>query len=304
MSARKDTVLKHPPPLGWSFLQPAPFWLSICADMRHTIPMQSLGRWLPQFEKKLGAPTADAAYDPETATWTRTFASGTAVAFNANSNTGTIAWATTTSTSASHPAPPPHQHRRHHHPLQSQTVATGPRTIKIAFYNGVGAFSSGNKTHEREFYSAIDDARAQLAARHNVQSSVTNVTGSTVTKAVKSGEYALVIFPGGSGGGQSNGLGEDGRKAVRTFVANGGGYIGTCGGAFLAMTHLHLYGDNVSTVEPWARGHGLTQVEFTSGGASALELDASVYADKNVTIMYWQGPIVKNSTLPEHVSRL
>lgn len=28
---------------------------------------------------------------------------------------------------------------------------------------------------------------------------------------------------------------------------------------------------------PWARGHGLTQVEFTSEGASNLALDASVY---------------------------
>lgn len=41
---------------------------------------------------------------------------------------------------------------------------------------------------------------------------------------------------------------------MRAFVSEGGGYIGTCGGAFLAMTHLHLYGENVTTVEPWARG--------------------------------------------------
>lgn len=35
-----------------------------------------------------------------------------------------------------------------------------------------------------------------------------------------------------------------------------------------------------------------------------MELDPAIYADKNVTIMYWQGPIVNDSLLPGHVARL
>lgn len=73
--------------------------------------------------------------------------------------------------------------------------------VKIAFFNGKGTFSSGNLTHEREFYTAIREAREQLASRHNVQSSMVNVTGENVTEALKSREYSLIIFPGGSGTG-------------------------------------------------------------------------------------------------------
>ena len=49
--------------------------------------------WLPAFDRPLGAPSADAAYDASTSTWTRTFASGTHVAFNARTNVGTVTWA-------------------------------------------------------------------------------------------------------------------------------------------------------------------------------------------------------------------
>jgi hypothetical protein len=51
--------------------------------------------WLPQFDLALGAPAADGAYDPATAVWTRSFASGTDVTFNAKTNKGKIAWGST-----------------------------------------------------------------------------------------------------------------------------------------------------------------------------------------------------------------
>jgi glutamine amidotransferase-like uncharacterized protein len=44
-----------------------------------------------------------------------------------------------------------------------------------------------------------------------------------------------VIFMGGSGGGQAKDLGEEGLEAVRTFVKEGGGYIGVCAGAYMAL---------------------------------------------------------------------
>jgi hypothetical protein len=49
--------------------------------------------WLPEFDKPLGAPVADAAYDAGTHTWSRSFGSGTAVTFNARTSKGTIKWA-------------------------------------------------------------------------------------------------------------------------------------------------------------------------------------------------------------------
>jgi len=41
----------------------------------------------------LGDPHADAAYDPTTTVWTRTFGQGTRVMFNASGKTGSIEWA-------------------------------------------------------------------------------------------------------------------------------------------------------------------------------------------------------------------
>jgi hypothetical protein len=50
--------------------------------------------WIPElFEPALGDPLGDAAYDPESQVWTRSFSSGTHVTFNAGTSTGTIDWA-------------------------------------------------------------------------------------------------------------------------------------------------------------------------------------------------------------------
>jgi hypothetical protein len=50
------------------------------------------GRWNPLYDRKLGAPDADATYDAASSTWFRTFASGTSVSFNAANGTGAVAW--------------------------------------------------------------------------------------------------------------------------------------------------------------------------------------------------------------------
>lgn len=49
--------------------------------------------WMPGvFDRTLGAPVADAAYDSSTDEWTRSFASGTFVRFNAKTNKGEVSW--------------------------------------------------------------------------------------------------------------------------------------------------------------------------------------------------------------------
>ena len=48
-------------------------------------------RWLPVFDKPLGAPAADASYDAPSATWARSFAHA-AVTFNARTAKGDIQW--------------------------------------------------------------------------------------------------------------------------------------------------------------------------------------------------------------------
>lgn len=50
-------------------------------------------------------------------------------------------------------------------------------------------------------------------------------------------ECDLIIFPGGAAGAMARSLGEEGRAAVCEFVSGGGGYLGICGGAFLATAN-------------------------------------------------------------------
>eukprot|EP00943_MAST-04B_sp_MAST-4B-sp1_P003567 g3567.t1 len=49
--------------------------------------------------------------------------------------------------------------------------------------------------------------------------------------------FDVIVFPGGSSARQAQILNKSGRDAVRTFVASGGGFVGFCAGAFLALSH-------------------------------------------------------------------
>ena len=92
-------------------------------------------------------------------------------------------------------------------------------------------------------------------------------------------------------------------EAVRAFVSAGGGYIGTCAGAFLGMISLQFYGGglNASTVQ--SLGEGKVQMEFTNQGLRDLALDSDRFAG-NVSIYYMGGPVVASASLPANVSIL
>lgn len=189
-----------------------------------------------------------------------------------------------------------------------KTTTTEPSSsIRIAFYNGGGTFT-GSKEHESEFYDAIYNASNTLSAKKNTTYTLTNITEHDI--AIKNyltlERFDVAIFPGGSGDGQASALGENGMEAVKSFVRSGGAYVGTCGGAFLAISHLGLYGEpSPPTIEPWNRGHGPVAVEFTATGLSDLQLPIDVYgANRNVTIEYWQGPIIAISDLAKYAPQV
>lgn len=93
--------------------------------------------------------------------------------------------------------------------------------------------------------------------------------------------------------GQATAIGEEGLAAVRRFVAAGGAYIGTCGGAFLALQHLLLYGlgpagKGPPTQEPWDRGHGpvggLRYTLLRRGSGLSCEVSPARHSQKPVVI--------------------
>ena len=52
--------------------------------------------------------------------------------------------------------------------------------------------------------------------------------------------FRVVYMNGGRAKAHGGTLGEQGRKNYRMFVANGGGYVGSCAGAFIASLGTKL----------------------------------------------------------------
>ena len=113
-------------------------------------------------------------------------------------------------------------------------------------------------------------------------------------KDVKAGtlkDFDVVIHPGGSGGGQGRHLGSEGRERIRSFVSEGGGYVGFCAGAYLASNDyswsLNLIDAKVIDKKHWARGVGTVTLNLTEAGRKLLNVQES-----EVEIYYGQGPLL------------
>jgi glutamine amidotransferase-like uncharacterized protein len=104
-------------------------------------------------------------------------------------------------------------------------------------------------------------------------------------------DYRILIVPGGSGSREAKTLGEKGRDQIKSYVRDGGNYVGICAGSYLATTDyewsIGLLNAKVVDREHWARGHGSVSIEFTDRGKSLLGVK-----DGKADIIYWQGPLL------------
>lgn len=151
------------------------------------------------------------------------------------------------------------------------------REIKVGIYRGPGSPQGGvdNVTNVLKPFS-------QVSVVVLSEQDVANLNLSA---------YDVLVFPGGSGSGQSKGIGEAGLKNVRDFVSNGGGYVGICGGAYLACSNFSwgLGILNAGTVSSkWRRGHALLDLEVAPTGASLLGDVKGTFK-----VRYHNGPILK-----------
>lgn len=80
--------------------------------------------------------------------------------------------------------------------------------------------------------------------------------------------FKILIVPGGSGRQKANLLGETGMEAIRAFAAEGGTYIGFCGGAGLAL-------EDGLALCPWGRNFYSGRTEHRISGHIRCEM----YAD-------------------------
>jgi glutamine amidotransferase-like uncharacterized protein len=170
--------------------------------------------------------------------------------------------------------------------------------MRIALYGGDGAIlGDPNFLYENTLElaaSAFGNFSIEvLKNSSDVQQKLTNDT------------FDVVFFPGGSGSQQASGLGQLGMDTVKTFVSGGGGFIGTCGGAYLGLMHLNLYGNGPEGKGIPAKelGIGKVFIEFSDQGFKDLPLDRHAL-DGNVSIYYMGGPVVATHDLPSNVSIL
>lgn len=96
--------------------------------------------------------------------------------------------------------------------------------------------------------------------------------------------HASVLFTGGRGSFQGRALGDAGRARVRDAVRAGLGYVGICGGSFLALQgeaeffKLNLVAARHATGDAWMRGIGPAVLTPEDGSAP-------------VTLHYANGPL-------------
>ncbi len=120
------------------------------------------------------------------------------------------------------------------------------------------------------------------------------ITNASITKLLK-GYYDLLILPPGSGTQLCKELGRGGARVVAKFVANGGGLIGVCAGAYAPVkgyneptSWLQIVALKVVNYPTWALGGGIVYVKIVAPS------NPVVYGFKGVIkAMYWNGPVLK-----------
>ena len=131
-----------------------------------------------------------------------------------------------------------------------------PITIAVLEAPGVGADALATAV------AAIDGARGMRARR---------VTPEEVRGGALDGARAA-LFTGGRGSVQGQMLGEEGRERVRAFVRGGGGYVGICAGAYMALQgapefhKIALVAGRHATGDAWIRG--IAPLRVTPGDGS------------------------------------
>jgi hypothetical protein len=163
----------------------------------------------------------------------------------------------------------------------------------VALYDGAGTGAS------RDEIADVVDAAPDMVLHH--------LGPADMTEAVLR-QFHVVVFPGGSGSGQARAIGPEGGRSVREFVEEGGGFLGVCGGAFLASAHyswsLKLIDTSVLTgalevegkgrKQMWYRGKAArVKMQLTSEGKDLFE-----GIPEHVELKYQNGPIVSPKRHP------
>lgn len=155
--------------------------------------------------------------------------------------------------------------------------------IKVLIYSGT--YASSNCVNG--LITALTSANT-----NNLVSGVTftYATSTTITSTILSA-YDVLIMPGGSGGYYYLNYAGISGSAIKSFVANGGAYIGICAGAYAAAAHTDGYYDGWGIApHVYCKAvayEGTTTMTITSAGESVLNRAGTVtLAHYNGAAMY------------------
>lgn len=161
--------------------------------------------------------------------------------------------------------------------------AEEPKLTRVAVYSDAGA--------------GLSETDLVKALRLNPSVDLHRVTAEQIRGGILN-DMDVLIHPGGSGSKQGLELGPQGRETVRSFVKEGGGFIGVCAGAYLASADyewsLHLLDAKVIDRAHWARGTGTVTVELSAAGRTLLDHDSTT-----AEIYYGQGPLLAPAEKPD-----
>ncbi len=131
-----------------------------------------------------------------------------------------------------------------------------PKTINVALFDGEGAGIPGEE-HVLSVLTPYPSIHVEKLAPSQIRSDTLS-------------SFDVVIFSGGASHAQAHTLGDDGLEAVRIFIENGGGYLGICAGAHLAIAGsvwtLGILNAKKVVEDEWRRGKGFVDIELTEEG--------------------------------------
>ena len=159
-------------------------------------------------------------------------------------------------------------------------TTTTVTTIKVLIYSGI--YTASDCVTGLETALKYDDT-------HNVISGVnfTYATSTVINAATLTG-YNVLIMPGGDGGSLYLGSSSISGTAIKNFVANGGGYLGICAGAYAAADYVSgdYYGWDLAPgvdAEP-VSFEGNLSMKFTSAAQQILGSTGTI------TLAHYNGP--------------
>lgn len=148
--------------------------------------------------------------------------------------------------------------------------------VRVALYDAGGA-GSGTAILEKKI-AGITQARVERIGPPEI-----------LAGALR--QFDVLAIPGGSGSREAKAITPEGREAIRKFVADGGGYVGVCAGAYLATGHyawsLGILDAKVIDTQHWQRGAGTVKIELTAEGRRILGEREGL-----VGIRYANGPLL------------